>query len=146
MILQFTDIYDKVRILSSYEAARIKDAQGESLYEEVLVTEQDTERIRQLAREACIAIHAAARYAFHDVAYDDESSTLVFEVSNAMDATSSSLQVAQEVVATYIMQHWLEDKSPERSKSYEQVFANMLASLVRLAYRKHQPKLEDYGD
>lgn len=146
MILEYDDIFDKVQMLSSYEGGRITDAQGESLYEEVHVTEQDKDRIIQLARESCTAIQAAARYAFEDVSYDATGVTMQFGTGNNMNQNSSALQVAKEVVVSYIMQHWLEDKNAERSKSWGEVFTNMLASLVRIAYRKHAPKLDDYDD
>lgn len=146
MTIELTDILTQVQMLSAFEGRRIVDANGQSMFEEVLVTEQDSDFISHLVDDCCTAIHAAARYAFNEVVYDDGEVTLTFNHRSAMAESASAEKVATEVVSAYVMQHWLEDKSAERSKAYEQMFADLLASLVRLAHSKRAPKLEDYDD
>lgn len=138
------DIFNKCQDLSSFEGRRIKDAQGQSLYPIVHITEQDKPYIDILTSEAMSAVHASARYAFADVSYDNSGINVTFVDGNAKNVSGDVEKVLTECIAMYVMQQWLSDKDETRSKAYELIYTNMLASFTRLAYRKHAPNLSDY--
>lgn len=144
MDILLTDIFSQCQDLSSFEGRRIKDAQGQSLYPIVHITEQDKPLIDVHIHGAMSTIHAGARYAISDVSYDDTSISITFVDGNAKNISGDAEKVLKECISMYVMQHWLEDKDEARSKAYELMYTNLLASFARLAYRKHAPSLEDY--
>ena len=143
MTIAYDDIFSKCQMLSSFEGGRLTDAQGESLYPVVHITDQDKPLIKHLTGQAMTAVHAAARYAFEDVSQGDEISIALL-AGNAKVSSSDAQKTLEECLAMYVMQYWLENKEPERSKAYGTMFENMLGAFTRLAYRKHAPSLNDY--
>lgn len=148
MLIQFENIFSKCQDLSSFEGGRLTNANGESLYDEVHITNQDRVLIHHLVDMATSTLHSSARYAFTDIMQSEDGESIYIDLapSNALDSGEKNSKLVEETIVTFVLMKWLEDKNVERSKAYEVMFNNMLASFVRVAYRKHAPNLDDYED
>lgn len=146
MNIKYEDIYAKCRDLSSVEGRRIVNAEGESLYDIVHLTEQDKPIVNTMADEAASVVQAAMRYAITDIVYDAEGGTITFVEGNVLNKKSNADKLMMEAISAYVMMRWLDDKSRERSDAYKLIYENMLAAYVRTAYSKQAPKLSDYED
>lgn len=144
MDIAYTDIYDMCQDLSSFEGRRITNASGESMYSDVHITTQDEPFVRTFVDEAVSLVHSATRYAIRDVTRDTTKITLTPTAGSVLETSVNAKKVLTETLSMFVMRCWLEDKSAERSKAYGLMFDSMLASFVRLTYRKNAPNLSDY--
>ena len=139
MNIAFADIFSTCQELSEFEGRRIKDASGESLYSEVLITEQDEALVSRLAADAAYLLEARilsidsseVNPATHDI-------TITF-VADALLKTASEDEVTH-VIASYVLWKWLEDKDETRHKAYELIFTTALSAL-RSSIRRKRPTL-----
>lgn len=147
MDITYESIIEQCKTLSSFEGSRLTDAQGESLYPIVRITEQDEPLIKSYAEQAVEHIHASARYAIGNVSYSDATKiTLTYNAGNALgNVPNDTAKVLNECIAMYVMQKWLENKSEERAKAYELMFTNLLATFKMLAHNKPKPSLSNYA-
>ncbi len=148
MLVKFENIFGKCQDLSSFEGRRLTAANGESLYDDVHITSQDRVLIHSYVDMAVSTLQSSARYAITDIMQSENGEDIYIDLapSNALDSGEKNIKLIEETIATFIMWKWLEDKGVERANAYKSMFENMLASFMRIAYRKHAPNLDDYED
>ena len=120
--------------LALYEAGRLKDGGGHSLYDAVVIGEQDEPQME-------LYIGAGAAELVRQLVYlTDESSIGNGSVQIAFIEESSrtlpTVDTMVHAIASYAMQRWLQDKDTARSEAYGLIAANMVAAIRRSVKRK----------
>ena len=142
--LIISDILDDCVALSSYEGRRLTDGSGNSLYEVVHITTQDTDFVTRHILTAADMLFAHARYVLRDMEVTGTAILFSYEPSSGIASLSNREKLIREILSSHAMMLWLADKSPERSEAYKLMTENLLASFDRSAHRKVKPNLEDY--
>ena len=103
-------MFTRCQELSSFEGRRLTDGQGNSMYEQAHITDQDKPLIQGMVRKAV----------------EMANSRLSSSVGEIGFSLTPSQQV--EIVAAYVMYLWLEDKSKERSDCYLAMTEQMVSA------------------
>ncbi len=131
MELYRKNIYAKCRLLSSFEGGRLTDGQGESMYAQVHMTDQDTPLIDGLTDKGAEWLNGRFSSTLGGVSLNDA----------VPGETRGAQKMAEEIVAARVMAGWLEDKSKERSESYARM-ADQMALALRTMLKP--TLMEDY--
>lgn len=122
-------------MFSSFEGGRLTDGQGESLYAQTRITDQDSPLISDMIDRAVEQLNGQFSSTLGEVALKNDMGNTEAEES------TGTQKVVEELVATNVMARWLEDKSKERSESYARMYSQMAHALRT----KLKPTLmEDY--
>lgn len=142
MTINYSDIFEKAQMFSSFEGGRLYDGNGETLFPVVNITDQDSDLISEYSKQAVNQIASTLRFAIDSTTITDSVYTLTFVTDTALNTNRNTTQHIQEAIVAYVMEKWLENKSPERSASYKQIFTDMLGTLVH-ATNRVRPTLDD---
>lgn len=148
MVITFQSIYEQAEELSIFEGRRIRDAQGESLYSTIAITEQDKPIVARYAADAAYLLEARV-LAIDSVTIGTPSGSTA-TADNAHDITISFVSDAnlltnvdnetRSVITAYVMWQWLSDKDETRHKAYELIFTTALSAL-RSSIKRKRPTL-----
>ena len=137
MGITFEDIFSQSQDLSSYEGRTIVNGDGESMYESVHLTEQDMPIVNVSISHALSQIAAALRLVINDVARTADGGVVITLVKDrTLNVGGCTDKAMKELLASYVMYEWLQDKSETRSEAYKLIFENMLAAIRSTISRK----------
>lgn len=134
MDISYTDIMETCKDLALYEAGRLKDGNGESMYDSVIIGEQDEEAVRRFVQIGCAELSSLLRYATDGVELDGDTVCLRFIEEKNRNLPSANTVV--HTLASMAMALWLEDKSQSRSESYRAIAGNMVKAVKKSINRK----------
>lgn len=148
-MIKYDDIFKRCEELSSYEAGRAYNTNGESLYEVVHLTSQDKILVMDYIRQSAHAITNALRYIvddvdIHGIGIDGDTSgsglELTFNSDSSIVYKASLDSDLESVFASYIMWQWLDSRLPERAKAWQQIYEAQIAALKR-GFKRKKPAL-----
>lgn len=133
MNLIYQAIYTRCQNISDYEAGRIVDAAGNSMFAVVAINAQDEDLIREYFKVACVNLSKELRWVED---YTETTEGASFSVS-AQAVVKGDVEPNMEAAAVaYIMTMWLADKSAERSAAWRGVYDEMMRNLAKGAQKK----------
>ena len=138
MDISYTDIMETCKDLALYEAGRLRDGGGASMYDEVQISEQDEPQME-------LYIGAGAAELVRQLVYLTEESSIgngrvQIDFIEESSRTLPTVDTMVHAIASLAMQRWLQDKDTARSEAYGLIAANMVAAVKRSITRK-RPKL-----
>lgn len=139
MDIPFADIFSTCQELSEFEGRRIKNASGESIYSEVLITEQDEALVSHLAADAAYLLEARI-LSIDSSEIDPGTHDITITFAEDAQLKTASEDEVLHVIASYVLWKWLEDKDETRHKAYELIFTTALNAL-RGSIRRKRPTL-----
>ena len=119
MVIEFDSMFTRCQELSSFEGRRLTDGQGNSLYADTHITEQDKPLIQTLVRKAVEMANSRLSSSVGDIA---------FSTTHSQQEQTRAQKLLEEIVTAYVMYLWLEDKSKERSNCYKEMTEQMTAA------------------
>lgn len=142
VIISNSDIINRCKLLSAFDARESFTASGERNFKQMKVTDQEDSLLTLYIGQASHAVASALSYAIADVmAGDDGVNFSITDGHTAENKTASLKKSIEETIVAYTLQRWYEDKSPERSKAYNALYTDMLKSTKALAYKSEKPVL-----
>lgn len=142
--MEFKFDYEKAltrcRMLSSFEAAEMKDAAGESRFLEVRITAQDGPLMREYFKEAALVIEESCTRVIDGADYTEDGFTWILRTDRRRSGSGKGLyRYVEEAVTSYAIMQWLAKKGSERNVMYKTVWDDMLGRCVSVLYRMGVP-------
>lgn len=137
--------------MSSYEAGRAYNTNGESLYEIVHITHQDQTLVEEFARQASELIAKVLRHLVTDVRIvapiapaSEEGEGRAMQAGIVIECDNdASIQYhttfesdLKSIISSYVMWKWLESRLPERGKAWQQIYETAMSAIKRGVKRK----------
>ncbi len=148
MAVTLTDssLLDRCTMLSSYEGRNITDGSGESMYDSVHITDQDKDLVLYYINEAVNAVETELGYHLESVervatTTGGDPDAYEFTFISEPYFTEPGQRRLGEVIETFAMSRWLEDKSESRGASYKLMYDNLMQALIN-SIRKNRPTLD----
>lgn len=143
--MEFKFDYEKAltrcRMLSSYEAAEMEDANGESRYLETRITLQDGPLMREYFNTAALVIGESCARAVVDASYGTGGFTWTLRLDwQRWNSERDLRRYVGEALTSYAMSQWLLKKGCDaRSGVYKAVWDDMLGRCVSVMFRLRAP-------
>ena len=139
MDILISTIFDKCQRLSSYEAGRGSTV-SDDLYSIVHITDRDSLFLADAIEQAAGSVASILRFAISD--YNITQTKVTFDVvSDSSLNYPPNTKFLEEIIATYCMAVWLDNKLPERARSYMGMYTELINRMVKKVCRK-RPILE----
>lgn len=119
MDIEFDSMFTRCQELSSFEGRRLTDGQGNSMYEQAHITDQDKPLIQGMVRKAVEMANSRLSSSVGEIG---------FSLTTSQQVQTGALKLLEEIVAAYVMYLWLEDKSKERSDCYLAMTEQMMSA------------------
>jgi hypothetical protein len=140
--INYSDIIKRCKLLSAFDARESFTASGERNFKQMKVTEQEGDLLTLYIGQASHAVASALSYAIADVTAAESNILFTITSGHSAEKRAASLKKSiEETIVAYTLQRWYEDKSPERSKSYNVLYADMLGATKALAFKSEKPVL-----
>lgn len=142
VIISNSDIINRCKLLSAFDARESFTASGERNFKQMKVTDQENSLLTLYIGQASHAVASALSYAIADVMAGDNNVNFSITDGHTAENKTASLKTSiEETIVAYTMQRWYEDKSPERSKAYNALYTDMLGATKALAFKSEKPVL-----
>lgn len=143
MKLTYSDIISRCKDISAYEGGRINDANGNSMFSIVRITEQDYDLLKEFVKQSATTISEIIRFAIEDTQFDATGVTFTFLSDTRLHGDCNDTEEAIEgTIVSYVMTQWLSNKSTERTKAWSEIYAEQIRLLPR-AFKKKRPTLDN---
>lgn len=130
----------RCRMLSSFEAAEMRDAAGESRFLEVRITAQDAPMMREYFKEAALVIEESCARVIDGADYTEDGFIWILRLDRKRFGCGKDLyRYVEEAVISYAMMQWLAKKGSERNVMYKTVWDDMLGRCESVLYRMSAP-------
>lgn len=134
---------ERCRRLSAYEGREAKGGDEGSLFKSVVLTEQDEALFIGYFKEGCDLCSDMIGSRLKDDGYevDEKGVTFDFDGRIASRARKGFGNALCEALTAYGMHKWLENKLPDRSESYKNMWEQMIHLCVKAALLRPKPTL-----
>lgn len=152
--IKYSLIASKCKLLSEYEA---EQAEG-GMFTQVVLTDSENELLKEYAQQALQQIEGKLQGVIESVMElegeevnekGETESVAVIEISDALNVVSGARKTGSfigsicETAAVYCMYMWLLNKLPERSKAYQNMFADLSDATRAIAWKRLKPRMEE---
>lgn len=138
--ITYNEIYDKAFELASFEAGR--GVQDEALFNVIVLNERDRAFINSFADQATESLCSLLSFCLDDWEVGSGIS-FTFRTTCSLSATTKANRVKTQLIdaiVSLVMSKWLDNKLPDRAKSYASMFTDMAGAIVS-SVKRVKPKL-----
>ena len=143
LVITISEVLTRCKTISAFDARRATTTSGESLYDEVRITDADEAVVKEYINQAAHIIEGQMSSVL-DVEGLYESTQITWTIHEDASRRQTGinrafLNTAQEAMAMYALYRWMENKLPETSKSYDNVFTTLLDAAMKIIKTKAKP-------
>lgn len=142
--LNTDDILNKVKLLSEYEGRDARDANGVSIFDKVLVTEQDEDLVRPYITQGIDSLESALGSLLDDSSKSADGKTVILELKGNTPTAKKATEITttmEEVVTAHVMFNWFSERKPDRVEFYKLLIETMTNTAIRLVAQRKKPIL-----
>lgn len=140
---EYRDIISQTKMLSAFEGKDYVNANGESMFIDVIITEQDEPLIKTYINLAAIALFERFERMITSIKEDDDSFTwsIRIEETRYPKAQISNLtKHIKESIVSYTMMNWLAEKKPDRVAMYSELWNGSVQLAAKNIFKKAAPR------
>lgn len=146
--ITYNNIIERCKMFSDYEARQATDSANENMYSEVVITDGDEALLKDYIEQSFQKIESVLGGALeYDIEMCDDHVVITLgtgkEAAFNGKATTGFSKSLEEASASFCMYKWLLNKLPERSGTYQNMFADMTVVCNKLAWKRVKPKMEE---
>lgn len=140
---KYKEIIDNIKMLAAFEGREYVNTEGKSLFQSIIVTEQDFPLVKSYIHQAINSLQEQlARMILYTTQTDDET---VWQIRGEQTRYNPSTQTAlqkhlYEAVASYAMMKWMEERKPSRVAMYADLWQGSSQLAAKNIFRKDAPR------
>lgn len=130
-------------MLAAFEGKDYVNAEGESMFINVIITEQDEELIKTYIRQATKALAEKFERMIVDSSEDNESFTWSLrtdETRYPSTQINNLIKHIKEAIVSYIMVNWLAERKADRVTMYTELWNGSVELAAKNIFRKAAPR------
>jgi hypothetical protein len=147
---EYTPIIERATMLSAFEAKQAVNTNGESMFEDVRITEKDAPALKAYIDEGAKLLEAQLASSFTIDSTDDSDptatpptpATKIIWTFTDIDTRRATLDAAKftEAIVCFTLSRWCENKIQGTAQSYAAMFKDLAAAAVKIAKTKRKPQ------